>query len=53
MGPILVLKIIKSESYFTKIAKKKIKNKKNKMAVFEEEKPLEVCLNLQKQNKKL
>ena len=47
MGPILVLKIIKSESCFVKIAKIA------KIAVFEEENHLEVCINLQKQNKKL
>ena len=45
MSPILVKKILRGESHFRKIAKKK---KNVKSAIFEAEKPLEMGLDLQK-----
>ena len=47
MGPILVKKILRRGSHFTKIAKKKVKS-----AIFEVEKPLEMGPDLQKFRKK-
>ena len=47
MGPILVKKILRRGSHFTKIAKKIVKS-----AIFEVEKPLEMGPNLRKFRKK-